>query len=223
MYACIVINHQPQKDDPNRVRITVGGNLINYPYELTTRTADIVSAKIMWNSVVSTPGAKFGGANINNMYLETPLDQYEYMQMPLSLFPNNIIVRYNLLVKVLNSFVYMEIRRGMYDLPQAGIIANKLLKKCLACHGYFEVPHMPGLWKHISCPVWFNLCVDDFGIKYIGEDNLKHLFASLQTETYDIIEDWKGNLYCGITLDWNPAQRYMDIDMSKYVQQQLVR
>jgi hypothetical protein len=63
-YAQIVINHHPQKDDPNRVRITVGGNLINYPYTLTTRTANMVSAKIMWNSVISMPGAKFGGANI---------------------------------------------------------------------------------------------------------------------------------------------------------------
>jgi hypothetical protein len=143
--------------------------------------------------------------------------------MPLSLFPDNIIAHYNLLKKVLNGFVYMEIRCGMYGLPQAGILANKLLKTRLARHGYFEVPHMPGLWKHISCPVWFNLCVNDFGIKYIGDDNLKHLFASFQTETYDIVEDWKGNLYCGIILDWNYAQWYLDIDMSKYVRQQLVQ
>ncbi len=73
-YAQIVIDHRPQKDDPNRVRITVGGNLIDYPYELTTGTANMVSAKIMWNSVISTPGATFGGADIINMYLETPLD-----------------------------------------------------------------------------------------------------------------------------------------------------
>ncbi len=46
-YACIVIDHWPQKDDPNCVRITIGGNLINYPYELTTQTADMVSSKIM--------------------------------------------------------------------------------------------------------------------------------------------------------------------------------
>jgi hypothetical protein len=78
-YARIVINHRPQKDNPNRVRITVGGNLIDYPYELTTRTADMVSAKIMWNSVISTPGAEFGGSDIKIMYLETPLEQYEYM------------------------------------------------------------------------------------------------------------------------------------------------
>ncbi len=74
MYACIVINHRPQKDDPNHIRITVGGNLINYPYKLTTRTADMVLAKIIWSSMVSTPGAKFGGANIKNMYLKALLD-----------------------------------------------------------------------------------------------------------------------------------------------------
>ncbi len=55
------------------MQISVGGNLIDYPYELTTRTADTVSAKIMWNSVVSTPGSKFGGADIKNMYLDPPL------------------------------------------------------------------------------------------------------------------------------------------------------
>jgi hypothetical protein len=152
-YAGIVIDHRPQKDDPNRVRITIGGNLIDYPYELTTCTANMVSAKIMWNSVVSTPGAKFGGADIKNMYLETPLDRYEYMKMPMRLIPDIIIDHYGLLEKSLNGDVYMEIRRGMYGLPQAGILANKLLCKCLARHGYFEQPHTPGLWKHVSQPV----------------------------------------------------------------------
>jgi hypothetical protein len=76
-YAHIVIDHWPQKDDPNCVCITFGGNLINYPYELMTRTANMVLSKIMWNSVISTPNAKFGGANIKNMYLKTPLDQYK--------------------------------------------------------------------------------------------------------------------------------------------------
>jgi hypothetical protein len=74
----------------------------------------------------------------------------------------------------------MEIQKGMYGLPQAGILANKLLKKWLAQHGYFEQPHTPGLWKHVSRPVWFNLCVDDFGIKYIGIKNLQHLYNALR-------------------------------------------
>jgi hypothetical protein len=69
-----VINHHPQKEDPNHVRITVGGNLIDYPFELTTRTAAMVSSKILWNSVISTKDACYAGANIKNMYLKTPLD-----------------------------------------------------------------------------------------------------------------------------------------------------
>ncbi len=140
--------------------ITVGGNLINYPYKLTTRTADMVSTKIMWNIVVSTPGTKFGGANINNMYLETPLNRYEYMNMPMCLIPDDIIEHYGLREKALNGYAYMEIRRGMYGLPQAGILANKLLRKRRARHGYFEQPHTPGLWKRLTRPVWFNLCVN---------------------------------------------------------------
>jgi hypothetical protein len=58
-YARTVIAFRPQKANPNRVRITVGENLITYPAEVTTRTADMVTSKILWNSVVSTPGAKY--------------------------------------------------------------------------------------------------------------------------------------------------------------------
>ncbi len=46
-YARIVINHRPQKEDPNCVHITVGGNLIDYPFELTMHTANMVSSKIL--------------------------------------------------------------------------------------------------------------------------------------------------------------------------------
>ena len=51
-YARIVVDYRPQKDDPNRVHITVGGNLIDYPFELTTRTADLTTSKILWNSTI---------------------------------------------------------------------------------------------------------------------------------------------------------------------------
>ncbi len=88
-----MIDHHLQKEDPNHVRITVGGNPIDYPFELTKHTADMVSSKILWNSVLSTLNAHFAGANIKNMYLETPLDRFEYMKMPIA---NCIIThRYN--------------------------------------------------------------------------------------------------------------------------------
>ena len=56
-YARIVIDYQPQKNNPNQVRITAGGNLIEYPYELTTRTANLPTSKILWNSTISTKNA----------------------------------------------------------------------------------------------------------------------------------------------------------------------
>jgi hypothetical protein len=73
-YARIVVDYRPQKEDPNRVRITIGGNLINYPGELTTRTADLTTAKILWNSTISTDGARYACADVSNFYLATPME-----------------------------------------------------------------------------------------------------------------------------------------------------
>ena len=73
-YANVLVDYRAQKKDPTRVRITAGGNLIKYPYELTTRTADLTTPKIMWNSVISTLGARFSCADAKNFYLCTPLE-----------------------------------------------------------------------------------------------------------------------------------------------------
>ena len=82
-YARVVAGFWPQKKDPNRVRITVGGNLINYPHKLTTRMADLTTAKVIWNIELSTEDARFMGINIKNCYLGTPLDRYEYTKLPM--------------------------------------------------------------------------------------------------------------------------------------------
>jgi hypothetical protein len=111
------------------------------------------------------------------------------MKILIAFLPEDIIKHYQLQEKVLDDYVYMEIHKGMYGLPQTGILANKLLKERLAHHGYFEQPHTPELWKHVACPVWFNQCVDNFGIKYIGRENLQHLYDAVQEETFKIVED----------------------------------
>jgi hypothetical protein len=199
----------------------VGGNLINYPFELTTCTTDMVSSKLLWNSTISTMGAPFACADIKNMYLDTPLDWYEHMKMPLSLFPQDIIEHCGLLNKAIKGYFYMEIHKGMYGLPQAGILANKLLKKRLAKHGYFEQPHTLSLWRQKSRQIWFNLAVDDFGIKYIGEGNLQHLYNTCLKETYKIVKNRAGKLYCGINLKWKYNKGYLNLSMPNYIMKQL--
>ena len=75
------------------------------------------------------------------------MDRYEYMKMPVHLIPPEFIEQNNLSSKIKNGFLYMEIIRGMYRLPQSGIVANKLLKERLEVHGYHEVEHTPGLYS----------------------------------------------------------------------------
>ena len=75
------------------------------------------------------------------------MDRYEYMRIPVRLIPEAFLQAYNLHPKIYNGYLYMEIRKGMYGLPQSGIIANKLLRKRLRPHGYFEVKNTPGLWN----------------------------------------------------------------------------
>eukprot|EP00804_Cyclotella_cryptica_P015310 CCRYP_005417-RA/>CCRYP_005417-RA protein AED:0.07 eAED:0.07 QI:0/-1/0/1/-1/1/1/0/1190 len=222
-YGRVVVDYRPQKDDPNRVRITAGGNLIkDYPGELTTRTADLTTSKILWNSVLSTTGAKFMGLDLKSFYLTAMLDRPEYMKMPLALFPDHIRAQYNLDKHAMKGFVYLELRGAIYGLPQAGALANKLLRKRLAPHGYYEVAHTPGLWRHVTRPISFTLVVDDFGVKYVGQEHADHLISVLK-ENYTMSIDWDGQLYCGIQLDWDYDLRTLDISMPRYIDNVLQR
>ena len=81
-----------------------------------------------------------------NFHLYTLLDPPEYMRITLSAFLEHIIKQYNLREKALSGNFYVDIRRSIYGLPQAGALANKYPKVNLTPHGYFDVPHTPELW-----------------------------------------------------------------------------
>ncbi len=68
-YDRICCNYQPQKEEKHRVRLTVGGNQIDYPCNKSTPTADLTTAKLLINSTISTPGAKFLGIDLAVFYL----------------------------------------------------------------------------------------------------------------------------------------------------------
>jgi len=119
--------------------------------------------------------------------------------MPLKIIPQIFIDQYNLQAEAKNGYVYIKIQKGMYGLPQSGILANKLLKQRLSDEGYHEQPHTPGLFRHEEKDIYFTLAVvDDLGIKYCND--IDHLLSVLKNN-YDVNVDWKRELYCGITLD----------------------
>ena len=65
---------------------------------------------------------------IDFFYLSTPLGRPEYVKIQLSKIPEELFIEYNLNNSVNKGWVYFEIRRGCYDLPQSGILANKQLR-----------------------------------------------------------------------------------------------
>jgi hypothetical protein len=95
-YMNPVVDYRAQKEDPYRIRITAGGNLINYESNASVQTADLDMAKIHWNSVLSTPLARYMCLDIKNLYLMAALEYFKYSQMPLSLFPAWMIKQYNM-------------------------------------------------------------------------------------------------------------------------------
>ena len=81
-YGRIVVSVRPEKVEKHRTRLTVGGNLIDYPGVVSTDTANLTTTKFLFNSVISTKDAKFSSVDISNFYLGTPMPHPEYMWLP---------------------------------------------------------------------------------------------------------------------------------------------
>ena len=216
-YGSFVCNVRPEKADPNRTRFVAGGDKCNYPYEVATPTAEMLVAKILFNSVILTPGARFMTMDISNFYLMTPLLRPEYIRIKLSDLPQEIIDQYQLKDKVnKNGMVFVAVTKGMYGLPQSGLLANELLEKRLNQHGYFQSKFVPGLWRHKTRPIQFVLTVDDFGVKYVGKQHAEHLYQVL-CKHYKVPTDWKGERYIGIHLRWDYTNHQVHLFMPGYV------
>jgi hypothetical protein len=78
------------------MQLTLGGNLIDYPGEVSTRTAKLETTKCLFNSTISTPNARFCSMDITNFYLNTPMDCPEFVRIPVHLIPDEILEEYNL-------------------------------------------------------------------------------------------------------------------------------
>ena len=124
----------------------------------------------------------------------------EYIILKLGDIPQEVTKEYDLTnIATKDGSVYIEVLKGMYGLPQAGLLAQELLEKRLAKHGYYQSNIVPGLWKHKTRKIVFTLVVDDFGIKYVNKSDAEHLMAVLKKD-YEVTEDWNGERYIGMHL-----------------------
>jgi hypothetical protein len=103
----------------------------------------------------------------------------------------------------------------MHGLPQAGILASKLLQRNLAKYGYHRKTHTHCSWTHDTRSISSSLVVDDFRAKYVGREYAEHLMTCIK-KNYNISSKWNGKAYCGLTLDWDYKHRTVDLYMPGY-------
>jgi hypothetical protein len=214
-YVKAICDIRPQKEETHRVRLTTGGNLKK---NVSTPTADITTIKTHLNSVTSDEGSKYMCVDLKDFYLNNDMKIYKYIRIPVEMIPEEFNITYNLTPLICNGFLYAEVCKGTYGLPQAGKIAQNCLTKVLDPWGYAPVPITTGLWAHKTQPINFTLVVDDFGIKHEGKEHALHLIAALLESTYKITKDSTDSLYIGITLKWDYTKRSIHCDMPGYVE-----
>jgi hypothetical protein len=215
-YGKIVCDYKPHKQEKEYVRLTVGGDKLDYSGDVATSTADIITLKIIINGTLSTKDDAMMMMDIKNYYISTPLPRFEHMKMLISRFPEKIIHKYNLNALAVDGWVYIKIIKCMYSMKQSGLLENQLLQTRLSPFGYYPARHTPGLCSQKTRPISFTLIVDDFVVKYVGKHHAEHIRNAL-LRTYELTTDWTATVYSGMTLKWDYDKRICDISMHGYV------
>jgi hypothetical protein len=204
-----------------RVRGTVGGDRTNYDGPVTARTASLEVVRALFNSTIAD-NADIMAADITDYYLGTPLLRPEYMRMSRKQVSDTIIAEYGYEEYFVNDMLYFQINKGMYGLPQAGLLAQQRLVKHIAEHGYKQSDLVPCLFRHATNGISFVLVVDDFGIKYTNVTGRDHLLATLRLK-YKITVDMHNPTYLGMTIVHDKVNQTITCSMPGYIDKVLAR
>ena len=95
-YANPVCDLRPPKDYPYCVRLAVGGYSMPHPSDVGSSTASLLESKIIFSSVIFTPGSRFIYADIKDYFLCSHMERYEYIKIPFWWIPEVIHIQYKL-------------------------------------------------------------------------------------------------------------------------------
>ena len=115
------------------------GVRVNYQVDYGTPTVDLTTVNLLLDSTVSTLNENFMTIDVKDFYLNTPMARSEYLRLKLSDLLERVVQNYNLEEKATrDGFIYIQIKREMYGLPQAGLIAQQpmfmiVLKDIFSC------------------------------------------------------------------------------------------
>ena len=110
----MVCNYRPLKYKMYHVRLTIGGDRLDYNDDIASPMAYLIDTKILLNSTIfdAKDGAQFMGIDIKDFFLISPLPpgQREYMKIHSKYFDNEFCTLHNLHDKINdNGYVYCKI------------------------------------------------------------------------------------------------------------------
>ena len=222
-YANMVCDIRPLKTEKFRVQLTVGGDRLQYPDDTASSAATLLETKLLLNSTISqsAKGARFMTIDIKDFFLQTVMNQPEYMKIHSKYFLLEIKEKNNIKEKIhTDKYVYCKIKRGMYGLKQAARLAYDSLKQHLSTYGYHPDKYAQNIWSHENRRTKFCLCVDDFRVQYFSQQDAEHLIQALQSK-YIITMDYSGKKFCGLDITWDYTNGWVDIAMTNYVKKTL--
>ena len=207
-----------------RIRGTAGGDKINYPGQVSAKTADMEVVKMLIQSVASDKVNKgeshWMTLDIKDYYLGAPLERSEFVRISTRFIPETTMKKYEMHKYENNKAVLFEIKKCMYGLPQAGYLSQQRLIAHLKKYGYYQTRNVPCLFKHKTNSCVFTLVVDDFGLKYAVKRDAEHLIDTLQ-KLYKLHIDWEGKKYLGFEIHFDDEAQEVVLGMPKYVPKML--
>ena len=108
-YANLVCDYRPLKDEPFRVRITVGGDKLDCYDDVGSPAASLLETKLLINSTISDAkhGARFMSADLKDHFLASPMEGNEYMRIHSKYFLRISEMNIKLMISLLMTDSYM--------------------------------------------------------------------------------------------------------------------
>jgi hypothetical protein len=169
-------------------------------------------AKLLWKSVLSIPGAKYMCLDIEKLL---PFHPTQQIQINVNTFCPVSPVDCQTICPEGQSCQWTHLGQNVpchVGPSPSWNLDQQAPQKMTRPHGYFKCKQTSCLWKHETHPISFTLVMDNFGMKYLHEEDIAHLIRCIK-EKYELTKDWDGNLYCGICLNWGYVTRMLDISM----------
>ena len=108
----------------------------------------------------------------------------------------------------------------MYGLQQAAVLAYNNLINNLKADGYTLIKHMDSYWKTFQISYSILFMCGLFWNTMFQQTRFKLSNSTLQ-KYYKICTEYSGTNHCGLTMEWNYIDGYVDVSMPGYVKKVL--